>query len=263
MEPAAFIVLLILRSLDTESSAGVPGSLISKLIPLLSKREIKVSCCHTSCDLYSVAYLLLQARQVAAQALANLSNEEDICVYAEDICAAIESDHLRQLNAVHGRVLVLEAFMYKLQLARQAPLALIRFQDRFFKASKLTRWPSVITRGLCDVAASMEDLPTALKHKVAPDLDDANTSVTGILQSLERNLSSQSEVIRSLSSLNLDGSPPQNDIWQRLYQTYVSTTNEPLKNELLPVLGHFGVSVRGCLGDKAHHPSRRPLLLPT
>lgn len=42
MEPAAFIVLLILRSLDTANSAVVPRSLTSKLIPLLAKREIKV-----------------------------------------------------------------------------------------------------------------------------------------------------------------------------------------------------------------------------
>lgn len=42
LEPAAFIVLLVLRSLDTATSASVPNSLLDKLIPLLAKREIKV-----------------------------------------------------------------------------------------------------------------------------------------------------------------------------------------------------------------------------
>ena len=42
LEPAAFIVLLILRSLDTADWASVPKSLLDTLIPLLAKREIKV-----------------------------------------------------------------------------------------------------------------------------------------------------------------------------------------------------------------------------
>jgi hypothetical protein len=48
MDPATFIVLLILRSLDTTSIASptvVPASLTDKLKPLLAKREIKVQSC--------------------------------------------------------------------------------------------------------------------------------------------------------------------------------------------------------------------------
>jgi hypothetical protein len=47
MSPAAFIALLILRSLDTTSITNptvAPTSLTQKLKPLLAKREIKVRC---------------------------------------------------------------------------------------------------------------------------------------------------------------------------------------------------------------------------
>lgn len=199
---------------------------------------------------------------MTAQALANLSSVNDISVLAEDLCAVLETAHLRDLNGVHGRVLVLEAFVLKLQLAREAPVALKPFQNRFMEASRSTRWPAVITGGLSDVVAAIGNSPTTLCQKTSADSAGGNTSAVKNLQLSPGNSYVQAEIIRALSNPNPDTDTLQSDAWERLYQTYVSTTNEPLKNELLPVLGHFGVSFLERLGNNAHLLFRHLLLSP-
>lgn len=67
--------------------------------------------------------------------------------------------------------------------------------------------------------------------------------VAGIHQSPSGQSFMQADVMRACCSQMTDANSEQSDsLWDRLYQTYVSTTNQPRRNELLPVLGRFSVS---------------------
>lgn len=142
---------------------------------------------------------------------------------------------------MHGRVLVLEAFLFKLQLAREAPIVLKPLQNRILEASRRARWPALITGGLRSLIASMEKSLEVSSQKELGELAGA----AGIRQSPSGQSSMQADVMRACYLQMTGADSRQSDsLWDRLYQTYVSTTNQPLKNELLPVLGRFSVSTK-------------------
>lgn len=164
---------------------------------------------------------------------------------AEDLCRILGKQECKGLNAVHGRILSLEAFLTYRQLDSEGIKAMTEFKTRFLSGTGLRKWPALITDSLSIlVDIIVESSSSARKGTVAEtDLSKANQS--SILHLLKNATPAQSLETLRLLLTDEDGatSPPvDTDLWNRLYHTYTSTLNEPLKHVLLPILGRVVVS---------------------
>ncbi|KAJ9116359.1 hypothetical protein QFC22_004800 [Naganishia vaughanmartiniae] len=212
MDPATYIVLLIMRSLDTTqiaTSGFLPASLKEPLRPLLAKREIK-------------------ARQIAAQAMANFLDIQSFADFARDLVVALQNQQYTSLNEVHGHILVIQGFLLSKPPNPDGLAGLGVLGPQFTQAATSQDWPSLVRDGLLDIAAVFGDRPVSVDPQ-APSALAEFSDVDGS-DSMRRLLNghaiTSAELMDVLPLLEKDSSTMhQRKLPERLYTTYANTSN--------------------------------------
>lgn len=169
----------------------------------------------------------------------------DIVTIAEQLCRVLEEQECTGLNEVHGLILVLEAFLACQPSTQENAIAIKDFKIRFLSAAGMDAWPPLIRDSLsylADIlgrrtATSRKDCVASANHGEINPASNAHLLDNGVsclsLDALQTLLA---------GDVKSDSEPVDINTWTKLYHTYTTTLNEPLRNVLLPALGDIAVS---------------------
>jgi hypothetical protein len=161
------------------------------------------------------------------------------------------------LNEVHGLILVLEAFLEYRPLNQEITSAMEEFKSRFLSVEGMDGWPPLIRDSL-SYLVNLLGRPTATSRKdCVANANHSEVNSSSKAHLLDNGVSSLSSVtLQTLlaGDVNSDTVPVDINTWTKLYHTYTTTMNEPLRNVLLPVLGDVAVSHDTHEKSHAAHP---------
>lgn len=162
--------------------------------------------------------------------------------FAGELCLDLEKQERKGLNEIHGRLITLEAFLSSGHPDQKSVRAMTELKRRLSRAARLEGWPAMITDTLHSLVDIMEGLTTSTLKEHVAETAPSTVNQANITDILANDSSNRSEEIMRLLCDGAGSHSSTVDLWKRLYYTYTSTLNEPLKNVLLPVLGRIGVS---------------------
>ncbi|KAJ9099210.1 hypothetical protein QFC21_004090 [Naganishia friedmannii] len=227
MDPATYIVLLIMRSLDTTQTAvlgSISKSLTEPLRPLLAKREIK-------------------ARQIAAQAMANFLDIQKFTDFGHGLLVALRNRQYTSFNEVHGHILVMQVFLQSKPPNQDSLADFIELARQFTEAVTSQAWPFLIRDDMLNIAAVLgghaveKQVPAALSKCSNVDCSDS------LRRLVDGHGITSAELMGVLPMLAADPFTIfHHNLSERLYNTYSNTSNVPLREALLPVLGQATIS---------------------
>jgi hypothetical protein len=176
--------------------------------------------------------------------MANFLDTKTSTDFARSFLVALSKRRYSSLNEVHGRILVIQCFLLGKQPDSLA--AFVGLSRQFSNAATSQDWPFLIRDGLLDIADALGN------HAVSNDPQGntalARSSDVDHFGSLRRLVDGQAiasaELLDILPLLEKNPSTIlQHNLPERLYQTYTETSNIPLREALLPVLGQATVSI--------------------
>lgn len=165
--------------------------------------------------------------------------------FAGDLCCVLDNQERRGLNDVHGRIITLEAFLAYGQPDNEGFRAMTGFKSGFSRAAGHEGWPALITDTLHTLVNMIEGISASSLKEIATETGSRTVDQGPIMDIPENHLPFCSvDTLRLIvaAQANSDSPSEDHDLWKRLYHTYTSTLNEPLKNRLLPILGGIAVS---------------------
>lgn len=186
--------------------------------------------------------------------MANFLDFQRFTDFADGLSVTAQKRQITNFNDLHGQILVVQVFLLNERTNPDGFVNSAEYARQFTQAATFQGWPSLIRDGLLQIATAFRDLAVPVDQQVSialPGSSDVDQS-----DSLRRLIRGQAitsaELMDALPLLVKDPSTiHQHSLPERLYKTYVNTSNVPLREALLPVLGQATVSL--LVGDRIMH----------